>query len=98
VPGFVHREPVAGGDLDAFHHLNNLVFQRYFETAWLQYRSELGWLGDPFAKTFFGLVMGEFQINYRAPVRFDEMLEQRVAPLPEAVREKLEADRIAATD
>jgi len=42
--------------------------------------------------------MAEFQINYRAPVRFDEMLEQRVAPLPEAVREKLEADRIAATD
>lgn len=70
----LHREPVRWGDLDAFHHLNS-VFQRYIETAFLQYRSELGWLGDPFAKAFFGFVLAEFHINYRAPVRFDEMLE-----------------------
>lgn len=72
---FVHREPVRWADLDAFHHLNNVVFQRYFETAFTEYRSKLGFMGDPFAPDFFGFVMAEFHINYRAPVRFDEALD-----------------------
>jgi acyl-CoA thioester hydrolase len=75
VSGFVHREPVRWGDLDAFRHLNNVVFQRYFESAWIAYRQELGVWGDPFGPTFVALVMAQFQINYRAPVGFDDVVE-----------------------
>jgi acyl-CoA thioester hydrolase len=75
VGSFVHLETVRWGDLDAFQHLNNVAFQRYFETAWIQYRSQLDFFGDPFADSFFGMVLAEFHISYRAPVRFDETLE-----------------------
>jgi acyl-CoA thioester hydrolase len=72
---FVHRETVRWGDLDAFQHLNNVAFQRYFETAWIEYRKHLDFFGDPYDASFFGMVLAEFHITYRAPVRFDESLE-----------------------
>ena len=75
MPSFVHREPVRWGDLDAFRHLNNVVFQRHFETAWISYRGALGVGVDPFVETGFDLIFAEFHINYRAPVEFDEELD-----------------------
>jgi acyl-CoA thioester hydrolase len=75
VADFVHQEPVRWGDLDALRHLNNVVFQGYFESAWIAYRQELGLWGDPFSPAFVPLVMAQFLINYRAPVGFDDMVE-----------------------
>jgi acyl-CoA thioester hydrolase len=74
VTGFVHREPVRWGDLDAFRHLNNVVFQRYFESAWIAYRQELGVWGNPFSPAFVPLVMAQFAIDYRAPVGFGDVV------------------------
>ena len=37
MPGFVHRERVRFGDLDAMRHVNNAVFLRYFESARISY-------------------------------------------------------------
>jgi acyl-CoA thioester hydrolase len=74
-PKFVHRERVRYGDLDANRHLNNVVFQRYFETAWVSYRDALGVPVDPFIQTGFELIFAEFHINYRSPVQFDEELD-----------------------
>jgi acyl-CoA thioester hydrolase len=73
--GFVHRERVRYGDLDAMRHLSNVEFQRHFETAWIHYRRVLGLGADPFATTGFELIFAEFHINYRSPVRFDEELD-----------------------
>jgi acyl-CoA thioester hydrolase len=75
MPGFVHCERVRYGDLDANRHLNNVVFQRYFETAWISYRGTLGVPVDPFIETGFELIFAEFHINYRSPVQFDEELD-----------------------
>src|SRR6476619_447304 len=77
--GFVHRERVRFGDLDAMRHLNNVVFLRYFETARIAYMREL-WGHNPAAmapsprgaETAFGLIFAECHINYRSAVYFDE--------------------------
>jgi acyl-CoA thioester hydrolase len=77
-PGFVYRERVRFGDLDAMRHVSNVVFLRYFETAWISYRQTLGLLeGDLFAEseTGFGLILAEAHIRYRSPVQFDEDLD-----------------------
>jgi acyl-CoA thioester hydrolase len=72
--GFEHRERVRFGDLDAMRHVSNVVFLRYFETAWISYRSLLG-LGDDLfaeAEAAFGLILAEAHIHYRSPLEFDE--------------------------
>jgi acyl-CoA thioester hydrolase len=76
MPGFVHRERVRFGDLDAMRHVNNAVFLRYFETARISYLRGLG-LHDPVAEVDarFGLIFAECHISYRSPVQFDEDLE-----------------------
>jgi acyl-CoA thioester hydrolase len=78
VSGFVHRERVRFGDLDALRHLNNVTFLRYFETARIGYLRTLGPGMDP--TTFldgFGLIFAECHIAYRSPVLFDEEVTVR---------------------
>ena len=72
--GFVHRERVRFGDLDAMRHLNNVVFLRYFETARIAYIRSLLPEHDPAhpESDKFGLIFAECHINYRTPVYFDE--------------------------
>ena len=72
--GFVHRERVRFGDLDAMRHLNNVVFLRYFETARISFIRQLVEHdpANPEGTGGFGLIFAECHINYRAPVHFDE--------------------------
>jgi acyl-CoA thioester hydrolase len=74
--GFVHVERVRFGDLDAMRHLNNVVFLRYFETARIAYLRHLIPSHDPSSPEAddFGVIFAECQINYRAPVHFDEQV------------------------
>lgn len=62
MPGFVHRERVRFGDLDAMHHVNNAVFLRYFESARISSLGELQ-VHDPVAEVEagFGLIFAECQ-------------------------------------
>ena len=72
--GFVHREVVRFGDLDAMRHLNNVAFLRYFETARINYVRSL-WPGrNPVQgdDDGIGLIFAECHINYRSPVFLDE--------------------------
>ena len=80
MPGFVHRERVRFGDLDAMRHVNNAVFLRYFESARISYLGELQ-VHDPVAEVEagFGLIFAECHIKYRSPVEFDEELEVALA-------------------
>lgn len=75
--GFVHRERVRFGDLDAMRHLNNVVFLRYFETARIAYLRELIPGHDPAGpeRDGFGFIFAECHINYLSPVHFDEDLD-----------------------
>jgi acyl-CoA thioester hydrolase len=72
--GYVHRERVRFGDLDAMRHLNNVVFLRYFETARIAYLRDLIPGHSPARPESepFGLIFAECHINYRSPVYFDE--------------------------
>ena len=77
MPGFVHRERVRFGDLDAMRHLNNVVFLRYFETARIAFLRSINPEHDPASPETgpFGVIFAECHIAYRAPVRFDEQVD-----------------------
>ncbi|HEY2784761.1 MAG TPA: thioesterase family protein [Fimbriiglobus sp.] len=38
--------PVAWGDMDAFGHVNNVVYFRYFEAARIEYLTRVGWMAS----------------------------------------------------
>ncbi|MBX3364882.1 MAG: acyl-CoA thioesterase [Phycisphaeraceae bacterium] len=64
---------VAWGDMDAFGHVNNAVYFRWFETsriAWLHY---IGWndLKDTHGA---GVILHSVQARFRRPVRFPSTL------------------------
>src|SRR5687768_11073607 len=75
MPGYIHRERVRFGDLDAMRHLNNVVFLRYYESARIDYIRSLAPDHDPSTEGAFGLIFAECHINYRAPVHYDEDVE-----------------------
>lgn len=122
--------PVAWGDMDAFGHVNNTVFFRYFESARIAYLGEIGFQGEG---DELGPILASTHCRFRRPLTYPDTIrvgarttevqadrftmeyrivseklsdvaadgggvvvsfhyrERRKAPLPEAVRRKIEA-------
>ncbi len=65
----VYQQPVAWGELDAFNHLNNVVYYRYMESARIDYLYKLGMFG---AGQF--MVLAQSSCCYLKPVHFPDCL------------------------
>jgi len=76
-PALTVRVPVAWGDMDAFQHVNNTVYLRWFETAridWferVQFRSAGG----------AGPILARTEIDYRLPVTWPDTIAVAVGVL-----------------
>lgn len=67
---FVTEQKVAWRDQDALGHVNNAVYATYFETARLEYASQV--LGDQ--SRVFQLILAELTISYKSPAVLGETL------------------------
>ncbi len=78
---------VAWGDMDAYGHVNNVVYFRYFEQARIAYLDSIGWLQlkDSIGH---GPIVASTQARYRRPLRYPD----RIAVATRLVR--MESDRI----
>jgi acyl-CoA thioester hydrolase len=63
--------PVAWGEMDAFRHVNNIVYFRYFETARIEYLRRVG-LGGERAEDGIGPIMRDVRCRFRRPVTFPD--------------------------
>ena len=68
--------PVAWGDLDAFGHVNNTVFFRWFETARMALFREVGVLED-MERTGVGPILARTECNFRLPVAYPDTIRAR---------------------
>ncbi len=80
--------PVAWGEMDAYGHVNNIVYLRYFESARIAYFMKLG-LTEYREQTGIGPILATIQCRFRIPLTF-----------PDTVRagariSKIERDRFA---
>jgi acyl-CoA thioester hydrolase len=77
--------PVQWGDMDAFEHVNNIVYFRWFESARIAYFGRIGVVkhqsGEP-----FGPILASTSCDYRRPIVF-----------PDTVRVGIRATRIGRT-
>ncbi|MCW8330241.1 acyl-CoA thioesterase [Photobacterium sp. SDRW27] len=69
----ITKVPVAWGEMDAFNHVNNVVYFRYFETARIEYFREVA-LMEEMHKTGVGPVLSETSCCYKLPVTFPDTL------------------------
>lgn len=63
--------PVLWGDQDAFQHVNNAVFIRWFESARIAYLEETG-LGELLRGASLGPILAAIACNYRQQLRYPD--------------------------
>lgn len=72
----VFEQPVAWGDMDAFGHVNNTIYLRYFETARVRYFEAV-----PELAGFKGTeipVVATISCTYKRPVKYPDTLTIKV--------------------
>lgn len=80
--------PVAWGDMDAFQHVNNLVYLRWFESARIAYFDRCHYQ-EIIQQTGVGPILRDARIRYRIPLTYPD----RVISATRVTR--LEADRFS---
>ncbi len=63
--------PVAWGEMDAFQHVNNVVYFRYFENARIAYSEKLG-LFTYRDRTGIGPILGSISCKYKLPLSYPD--------------------------
>lgn len=67
----VVRQAVVWGEMDAYQHVNNVVYFRYFENARLEYFRRLGWF-DFEEETGIGPILAATQARFRKPLTYPD--------------------------
>lgn len=83
----VVTEDVAWGDMDAFAHVSNIVFFRYFQNARVEYMTRIGWFAS-MATVGLGPIVKSTTGTFRKPIKYPDRLHigARVT--------KVDADRV----
>jgi acyl-CoA thioester hydrolase len=63
--------PVAWGEMDAFGHVNNVVYFRYFESARIAYFSALEYM-DLMRVSGVGPILAETSCRFRIPIEYPD--------------------------
>jgi acyl-CoA thioester hydrolase len=66
----VIRVPVAWGEMDAFGHVNNIVYFRYFESARIAYLDAIGFRGN--TPDAIGPILASTQCRFRRPLAYPD--------------------------
>jgi acyl-CoA thioester hydrolase len=75
---------VAWGEMDAYRHVNNVVYFRYFENARLEYFRRLDWFEFE-RQTGVGPILAATQARFRKPLTYPDTISvgARIASLAE---------------
>jgi acyl-CoA thioester hydrolase len=69
----VNEIPIAWGDMDAFQHVNNIVYFRYFETARISYFERINFI-EVMNKTGIGPILASTQCRYKIPLTYPDTI------------------------
>lgn len=63
--------PVAWGEMDAFQHVNNIVYFRYFESARIAYFDRVG-INEEMKRSGIGPILASTQCRFKAPLSYPD--------------------------
>ena len=69
----VIETPVAWGEMDAFAHVNNIVYFRYFESARIVYFEKIG-ANQSMREHKIGPILASAQCRFKAPLTYPDNL------------------------
>jgi acyl-CoA thioester hydrolase len=69
---------VAWGDMDAFQHVNNVVYLRWFESARIEFFRKTGFI-EHMEHTGVGPILAETRCRFRFPVTFPDRITATVS-------------------
>ncbi|WP_061242650.1 acyl-CoA thioesterase [Leptospira interrogans] len=72
---YSYLQKVAWGDMDAFGHVNHVVYAKYFENARANYFTDLKLWDTSDTSSQTGPVITHIQVEYRKQVRYPDTLE-----------------------
>lgn len=67
----VIETPVAWGEMDAFQHVNNIVYFRYFESARIAYFEKIGYT-EYMQKTGIGPILASTECTFKLPLAYPD--------------------------
>jgi len=67
----VIKTPVAWGEMDAFQHVNNIVYLRYFESARIAYFYKLDMI-EEMVRTGIGPILASLTCKFKAQVTYPD--------------------------
>ena len=72
--------PIQWGDMDAFNHVNNIQFFKYFESARIKYFEEIGMI-DTMEKTGVGPILAKTSSQFLQPIKYpDKVIAGTMVP------------------
>jgi acyl-CoA thioester hydrolase len=63
--------PIAWGDMDAFQHVNNIVYFKHFESARISYFEKINFF-EVMNKTGIGPILASTQCRYKIPLTYPD--------------------------
>lgn len=75
---FPYKQPVAWGDMDAFNHVNNVIYFRYFESARVEFLNKSN-LWQLFIEENSRIVVVKLECNYVKEIIHPAEIEVSVA-------------------
>ena len=69
----VVEQAVVWGEMDAYRHVNNVVYFRYFENARIAYLDRVGWMRSR-EETGLGPIVASTSARYRKPLSYPDHL------------------------
>jgi len=63
--------PIAWGDMDAFQHVNNIVYFKHFESARISYFEKID-IFEVMNKTGIGPILASTQCRYKIPLTYPD--------------------------
>ncbi|MFW9925979.1 MAG: acyl-CoA thioesterase [Candidatus Thorarchaeota archaeon] len=70
---FTVEIPIAWGDMDAFRHVNNTLFFRYFETARIKYFENAGFI-ESMEKDSVGPILASISAKFIKPLFYPDTI------------------------
>jgi len=67
------ESPVAWGEMDAYQHVNNVVYFRYFESARMAYFDQVG-INESMKIDGIGPILASTQCRFKAPLTYPDKI------------------------
>lgn len=69
----VLSQDIHWGDMDAFNHVNNIIYFRYFEDARIAYFNKMG-MHEHKKKTNVGPILANTECNFKLPMSYPDKI------------------------